>query len=167
MSDLDLGALFSTMGSILLAMLIFAIGLIPIGALALFAAWIACFQERAHFFEPKLPRNNTFFGFMILFGMAHVFTTFIMAMTWGVEGGASSLAVVTYSVASVVTVTMGLTLGALMLMSIWHLVQKKFSNAPGSGQSGSYRPVATTTNDHELESGSRNADDNTEATTKA
>lgn len=119
MSDLDLGTLINTMGNILLAILIFALGMVPTAALALFSAWLACAKERTHFFERKMPRHDTFLAFALLFGLAHVFTTFLMAMIWGVEGGASALTVVTYSVASVVTVTLGLSLGAFMLVGLW------------------------------------------------
>lgn len=166
MSDFRLGTLLNTMGNILVAILIFAAGMVPLGVLALFAAWLACAKERTHFFERKMPRHDTFFAFNLLFGLAHVFTTFFMAMTLGREDGASALKVVTYSVASVVTVTLGLSLGAFMLVGLWHLVQAKFPSASKSGELGSYEPVATSTNEHELESGSHETRESTEATAK-
>lgn len=166
MSDLDASTLLNTMGSILLAILIFALGMVPMGALALFAAWLTCAKDRTHFFERKMPAHNTFVAFTLIFGIAHIVTTFIMAMTMGVDG-ASPLAVVTYSVATVVTIALGLSLGGCMLAGLLHLVLKKFPMGSKSGELGSYQPVDTTSNEVELESGSREAEDTTEAIAKA
>lgn len=166
MSDVKLGALLTTMGNVLVAILIFAAGMVPLSVVALFAAWLACAKQRTHFFERKIPERDTFLAFNLLFGLAHIVTTFIMAMTMGVQDGASALTIVTYSVASVVTVTLGLSLGAFMLGGLWHLFQAKFPNASKSGGLGSYEPVATTPDEHELESGSHETQESTEATVK-
>ncbi|KAF2160768.1 hypothetical protein M409DRAFT_28903 [Zasmidium cellare ATCC 36951] len=165
MSDLDVGTLFHNMGKILLAVLVFALSFIPIGALALLSAWLCCFEERAHFFQRKLPKTETSKGFLVALVIAHCAVTFFLAIVWS-SNGTSAMTVITYSVAIVITVVFGLCLGGLILGTMWHIFQTNFVNKSASGESGSYQPVATT-NEHELESGAPQTDESTAASTKA
>ncbi|KAK4501365.1 hypothetical protein PRZ48_007173 [Zasmidium cellare] len=167
MSDLDLGALFGNMGKILLAVLTFIISFIPIGAFAFISAYLVSSDDRAHFFERKAPKQDTITGFLVFLGGLHCAVTFFLALLWGTEGS-SAVLVITYSVAVVITVMLGLGLGGLILGIMWYNFQKyvlKTDPEAGKAQSGEYQPVASG-NEHELESGTQDSQEADEPTTE-